>query len=282
MKNTSVDKTDAKFLLSYLCQTLLNWPKSYLYSHDLEPLPDMFIKAWQEVESRRIHGTPVAYIVGHREFHNIDLHVAPGVLIPRPETEILVDLVIEEIERLFSSKNIGKMIRVLDLGTGSGAIALSIAKQFEDKSPEFQPEIIALDQSIEALEIAKKNCSHLKLNHLVQFVQSDWFSNISNNNKFNIIVSNPPYIPADDPHLTQGDLRFEPSSALTDGYDGLEAYRIITHEAPAFLVSSGLLLLEHGYEQAKAIQNLLLQNGFYDIKTIRDLANLERHTVGRR
>ena len=282
MKNTSVDKTDAKFLLSHLCQTLLQWPKSYLYSHDLDPLPDAFIKAWQEMESKRINGTPVAYLVGHREFHNIDLHVAPGVLIPRPETEILVDLVIQEIERLLTLKNHEKRIRVLDLGTGSGAIALAIAKHFEDLSPELQPRIIALDQSIEALEIAKKNSALLKLNHLVQFIESDWFSNITNDSKFDIIVSNPPYIAFGDPHLIQGDLRFEPSNALTDGADGLQAYRIITHQAPSFLSSNGLLLLEHGYEQGAAIRNLFSDNGFYDMITIRDLANLERHTVGRR
>ena len=274
---TRLNKTDAKVLMAHVCYQLLKWPKSALISHDTDLLPQNVIELWNELESKRINGEPIAYLIGHREFHEINLQVGPGVLIPRPETELLVEIGLEEIKRC-AALNLSK-ISLLDLGTGSGAIALAIAKAAQSMS-ELQLEIIAIDQSLEALSIAKKNCTQLGLNSIVSFYQSDWYKNLPVG-KFQIILSTPPYIPKGDPHLIEGDLRFEPASALTDDNDGLDAYRTIVGQASEFLQPTGLLAVEHGYNQKADVQALFLKNNFKSIQTIKDLAGLDRVTLGR-
>lgn len=275
--NTSLDRTDAKVLMAHVCQKTLGWPKSSLISRDTDELSTDAIELWLELEAKRSNGEPVAYLVGHREFHEIDLLVAPGVLIPRPETELLVDIGISEVNRLHANGK--EKVRALDLGTGSGAIALALAHAIT-KIKVINIEVIAIDQSLEALAIAKKNCARLHLDSIVTFKQSNWFEQIELS-PFEIILSNPPYIPLGDSHLNQGDLRFEPQSALTDHKDGLEAYRTILNNAHQYLSPNGLLAVEHGFDQGLAIYKLFQEKGFRDIQTVQDLSGQDRVTQGR-
>jgi len=202
-------------------------------------------------------------LVGKRGFHAIELEVAPGVLIPRPETELLVDIALQEIQQL---GNQAKAAKVLDLGTGSGAIALAVAHA--------APQVIvtATDQSTEALDIAKRNAAHLQLNERVQFTQGSWYEALKNSVHFDVILSNPPYIAVEDAHLNQGDLRFEPSSALTDRSDGLACLREIISGANAFLKPGGLIAVEHGFDQSAAVANLMKMAHFDEIDIHQDLA----------
>ncbi|QDZ30247.1 peptide chain release factor N(5)-glutamine methyltransferase [Noviherbaspirillum sp. UKPF54] len=212
---------------------------------------------------RRLDGEPIAYIVGEREFYGLTLYTTTDVLIPRPETELLVELALER-----AADN----ARVLDLGTGSGAIAIAIAYAL----PEAQ--ITAIDSSAGALAVAQRNAARHGVN--VDFLQSDWYEAVAGR-RFDIIVSNPPYIVAGDPHLSQGDLRFEPVGALTDHADGLSALRKIVDGAPRNLVPGGWLLMEHGYDQAHAVRSLLAAHGFQDVQSWKDLAGIERVSGGR-
>lgn len=277
---TSLEKTDARVLMAHVCQTTLNWPKSALLSRDTDLLPQKTIDLWLQLENRRIKGEPVAYLIGYKEFHEITLEVGPGVLIPRPETELLVEIALTEIKRLKESGQ--SKIRILDLGTGSGAIALALANIAKPSNAisNIEMEIVGIDQSLDALNIAKRNSERLQLNSIVSFYQGNWYSAL-NEETFQIILSNPPYIPAGDPHLAQGDLRFEPPSALTDHKDGLQAYREIIGRASDFLVQNGLLAVEHGYDQKEAVQKLFVQNEFKSIQTLQDLASLDRVTLAR-
>lgn len=265
---STLDKVDAKVLMAHLIQKYLNWPKSSLISRDKDPLPDALITEWQALEERRQNGEPIAYIVGKKEFYDIELTVAPGVLIPRPETELLVELAIAHIQL----KKIASP-RILDLGTGSGAIALAIAKNIPSAT------VIAVDLSHQALAIAQENANFLELNQQTTFYQGSWFDALpidTTHLQFDIIISNPPYIPMGDPHLTKGDLRFEPESALTDFDDGLKAYRTIISGAKNYLSSHGLIALEHGYDQSIAVTGLLKEQGLIDIQIHHDLAGIPR------
>ncbi|KFI05186.1 peptide chain release factor N(5)-glutamine methyltransferase [Massilia sp. BSC265] len=212
---------------------------------------------------RRLGGEPIAYIVGEREFFGLPFRVGPGVLIPRPDTELIVEL---SLERLPPGG------RLLDMGTGSGAIAVACAHSRRDAS------VTALDLSEEALAIARANAAANGVT--VRFLQSDWFSAVKHEG-FELIASNPPYIAAGDEHLSQGDLRFEPVGALTDHADGLSALRTIIAGAPDHLTPGGWLLLEHGYDQAEAVRGLLAARGFLDVQSWRDLAGIERVSGGR-
>ena len=212
---------------------------------------------------RRLAGEPIAYIVGEREFFGLPFRVGPGVLIPRPDTELIVELSLERLP---------PRGRLLDMGTGSGAIAVACAHARRDAS------VTALDLSEDALAIARANAAANGAQ--VRFLQSDWFSAIGEE-RFELIASNPPYIAAGDEHLSQGDLRFEPVGALTDHADGLSALRIIIDGAPGHLVPDGWLLLEHGYDQAEAVRALLAARGFLDVQSWRDLAGIERVSGGR-
>jgi release factor glutamine methyltransferase len=266
---STLDKVDAKALLAHLINKHLHWPKSALISRDRDTLPKALLEEWTVLESQRLEGHPVAYLIGKKEFFNIELKVAPGVLIPRPETELLVELTIDHVRS--SGK---KTPKILDLGTGSGAIGLALAKNLPNA------QVTCVDVSAEALTIAQENARLLNLNS-VKFLQSNWFEALaaalpSENCVFDVIVSNPPYIPAGDHHLSMGDLRFEPATALTDQHDGLMAYRTIFKEAPAYLVENGFILVEHGFDQSKQVCRLLQEQNYINIKTHQDLAGIWR------
>jgi release factor glutamine methyltransferase len=214
--------------------------------------------------ARRQAGEPIAYLVGQREFFGLPFQVTPAVLIPRPDTELIVELAIERL---------APGARLLDMGTGSGAIAVAVAHTRPDAA------VTALDVSDEALAVARANA--LLNQASVRFLRSDWFAALGAET-FDLIASNPPYIAAGDAHLAQGDLRFEPSGALTDFADGLSALRTIVAGAPAHLVAGGWLLLEHGYDQAEAVRTLLRDAGYAEVRSWRDLGGIERVSGGRR
>lgn len=220
-------------------------------------------QALSALVARRQHGEPIAYIVGRREFFGLDFAVNDAVLIPRPDTELIVELALERLPQ---------QGRVLDMGTGSGAIAVALAHTRPDAH------VTALDVSAAALDVARANAA--SNNTTVRFMQSDWFSALQNE-RFDLIVSNPPYIAAGDTHLSQGDLRFEPAGALTDHADGLAALRTIIQGSQAHLHQHAWLLLEHGYDQAAAVRDLLAAAGYTDVQSWRDLAGIERTTGGR-
>ncbi|HEY0064764.1 MAG TPA: peptide chain release factor N(5)-glutamine methyltransferase [Telluria sp.] len=226
-------------------------------------LTDAEAQALQALIERRQRGEPIAYIVGKREFFGLDFRVTDAVLIPRPDTELLVELALERLP---------PKGRVLDMGTGSGAIAVAIAHTRPDAS------VTALDVSPAALAVATDNAA--ANGAAVRFLQSDWYGALQGQ-VFDLIASNPPYIADGDIHLSQGDLRFEPAGALTDHADGLSALRTISAGAPAQLVAHGWLLMEHGYDQAAAVRQLLTEQGFDEVQSWRDLAGIERVSGGR-
>lgn len=207
---------------------------------------------------RRLQGEPIAYITGQREFYGLEFFVTPDVLIPRPETELLVEL---------ASEYLPQHGRMLDMGTGSGVIAVTVAHQCPDAA------ITALDASPAALALAQRNAHRHRA--AVRFLHSDWYAALDKQ-QFDLIVSNPPYIRKDDAHLAQGDLRFEPADALTDHGDGLSALRTIVGGAMEHLLPGGWLLLEHGYDQAEAVRGLLSGQGFDQVQSWQDLAGIER------
>lgn len=213
---------------------------------------------------RRQQGEPIAYIVGQREFFGLPFQVSPAVLIPRPDTELIVELALERL---------APRARMLDMGTGSGAIAVAVAHTRPDAL------VTALDLSDDALLVARANAAANGAS--VRFLRSDWFTAL-NDEVFDLIASNPPYIASGDAHLAQGDLRFEPSGALTDFADGLSALRTIVDGAPAHLAANGWLLLEHGYDQAEAVRGLLMDAGYTEVQSWRDLGGIERVSGGRR
>ncbi|WP_322405364.1 peptide chain release factor N(5)-glutamine methyltransferase [Massilia luteola] len=215
--------------------------------------------------ARRLGGEPIAYIVGRREFFGLDFQVGPAVLIPRPDTELIVELALERLQQGPS--------RLLDMGTGSGAIAVAVAHTRPDA------DVTALDISPDALAVAQANAAANGAR--VRFLLGSWFDALAADSTFDVIASNPPYIAAGDDHLAQGDLRFEPVGALTDHADGLSALRIIIEGSPRHLVPGGWLLLEHGYDQAAAVRALLLDAGFTDVQSWRDLGGIERVSGGR-
>ena len=220
-------------------------------------------RAYQELVQRRLRGEPIAYLLGQREFFGLDFRVTPDVLIPRPDTELLVELAIQHTPLQGS---------VLDLGTGSGAIAVALAHQRRDL------QISAADISPCALDVARHNATAQCC--AIDFTVSDWYASLPQRH-WHTIVSNPPYIEQNDPHLQQGDLRFEPVNALTDHGDGLSAYRLIVAGAGERLHRGGWLLVEHGYNQAEAVRELLIQHRFEQVQSWRDLADIERVSGGR-
>lgn len=213
---------------------------------------------------RRLDGEPIAYITGEREFYGLPFHVTPDVLIPRPETELLVELALDRVAAGAS---------VLDLGTGSGAIAVAVAHARPDAR------VTAIDASSAALGVAKRNAQRNGVR--IRFLESDWYASLGDEG-FDLIASNPPYIRSDDAHLGQGDLRFEPRGALTDNADGLSALRAIVSGATGHLAPGGWLLMEHGYDQAADVRKLLQAQGFVDVQSWQDLAGIERVSGARR
>lgn len=283
LERTPLNKTDAKALLGYLLNQHLGWPRSALISRDQEPLPDELLIAWKSLEAQRASGVPVAYLTGVKGFHGIELKVNEAVLIPRPETELLVDLTLDEMRRIHANSP-NQTIQILDLGTGSGAIALAIAHACAICKVPINLSILGIDESTAAIELARENAKALGLNHLVKFLQSNWYDAIPDRYQTacHVIVSNPPYIQKDDPHLQDGDLRFEPKVALTDNSDGLSCIREIVNHAHHYLKPGGLIAIEHGYDQAAAVATLLEKRAFHKIAAITDLAGHLRVTLARK
>ncbi|VVE17522.1 peptide chain release factor N(5)-glutamine methyltransferase [Pandoraea soli] len=266
LREPGLPPMESRILLSHV----LGWPRTQLITRDREPLAPETLAVYRALHARRMAGEPIAYLTGTREFFGLTLTVSPSVLIPRPETELLVELALARLEGRPSP-------RVLDLGTGSGAIALAIAHCRPDA------QVTALDRSADALDVARENARQLGLAASVTFLASDWYAALpADVAPFDIIVSNPPYIVSGDAHLSQGDLRFEPVDALTDHADGLAALRTIVAGAPSRLLPNGWLLCEHGYHQAADVRALCRAAGFADVTSERDLAGIERTTGGRR
>lgn len=293
-----LSRQETKFEVQLLLQQALNVNRAWLIAHANDVLQPSSHAAFEARLKRRLSGEPMAYILGSREFYGMNLLVTPDTLIPRPDTETLVDAALAKIPLSESIQNLSFRrksessgveqhgnktldsdfrrnddLRVLDLGTGTGAIALALAKNRPQAS------ITAVDASAAALEIAKQNALHLSINN-VEFVLSNWFENL-NNQRFDVIVSNPPYIEENDAHLTQGDLRFEPMSALASGADGLDDIRQIIGDCLIHLKPQGWLMLEHGYNQAEQVADLMADAGLTNIETIKDLGNNDRVTLGK-
>lgn len=304
MSASSLPRLEVRMLL----EAVLNQPRTWLIAHDDELLTEQQVQVFYILVARRTAGVPMAYLLGTREFMGLTFCVSPHVLIPRPDTETLVNRAIEVIK--LTTQPAQKAYRVLDLGTGSGAIAISIALACPDVMVD------ATDLSAQALATAELNATLLKAN--VRFVQGDWYqalqnlpnsfpgdgaaqnledheaginSMTSNYQKsplhlpsnaaiYNLIVSNPPYIASQDPHLVEGDLRFEPPQALTDGADGLSALTVIITQAPQWLKPAGQLWVEHGYDQADAVKVLFEANGFKGVQTLYDIGHQPRVTGG--
>lgn len=261
----NLDLNSARIEVQCLLQAVLQVNRAYLFTHPEQLLSDAQQARFNALFERRLSGEPIAYLLGEREFYGLTFKVSLATLIPRPETELLVDLALQRISRQGTC-------RVLDLGTGSGAIALSIAYARP------HAEVVAVDISAAALEVAQFNVQQLKLGN-VRLLQSDWFTALRGE-RFDIIVSNPPYIAVGDAHLAQGDVRFEPRIALASGANGLQDTGHICVRAKIHLNDYGWLLIEHGYDQAAQVRALLQQNGFAEIFSVPDLARIERVTGG--
>ena len=242
--------------------------RAWLLAHDTDALTGAVAQQFQALSLRRASGEPLAYIVGRKEFFGLALQVDARVLIPRPDTETLVQWALD----LLQSPDMAQAPRILDLGTGSGAIALAIAHTLQVAGRQGQ--VVAVDASADALSVARANADRLRLP--VQFIESGWLREVSGH--FQLIASNPPYIASADPHLTA--LRHEPLQALTAGADGLDDIRQIVEQAPAHLQPGGWLVLEHGYDQADSVRALLTRRGFLQVQGRRDLTGIERCSGG--
>lgn len=257
------ERVDLRILLGHA----LDRPLSWLLAHAEEPLDSAVQARFEDLCARRRNGEPVAYLTGEREFHGLSLRVTPAVLIPRPETELLVDCALALLAA-------GRPGRVADLGTGSGAIAVALAF----RRPLLQ--VVATDLSQAALDVAAANARRFGLDGRCSLRQGAWCEALGGE-RFDCIVSNPPYIADHDPHLFQGDLRFEPAGALAGGPDGLRDLETIIAAAGRHLNRGGHLLLEHGYDQAERVRARLLAAGFTEVRSERDLAGIERVSLGR-
>jgi release factor glutamine methyltransferase len=255
-------RIDAESLLCHTlkCNTahLAAWPEKILNTDQTQQ--------FNQLIAERESGTPISYLTGQREFWSLELGVSPVTLIPRPETETLVEFVLEQ----FDAK---KEMRLVDLGTGSGAIALAIAHE----RPDWK--VTATDISEDALAVAQQNAEKHHIKN-IEFKSSHWFDALKGQT-FDIIISNPPYIAQDDPHLSSGDVRFEPASALSSGVTGMDDIEIITSTAAHYLKDNGWLILEHGYDQKKQVFDCFKSAGFEDILQKSDLSNQPRMTAGR-
>jgi release factor glutamine methyltransferase len=264
LRTSSLPALETRILLEHV----LGWRRTELITRDNEELAEDCVGRFEALAQRRSAGEPIAQLVGTREFFGLKFEVTPDVLIPRPETELLVEIALEKMAGIDAP-------RVLDLGTGSGAIAVAIAFSRDDA------QVWAVDRSAGALTVAARNAARLLgRSRKITLLESDWTDALDPALRFELIVSNPPYIAQNDPHLSEGDLRFEPRTALTDDADGLAAIRAILQAAPFFLASGGSLWLEHGYDQAANVRALLTARGFSDVRSERDLAGIERTSGG--
>lgn len=257
-------RLDADLILSFA----LDMPRTRFITEGDKPVSDVQLEKIQSLLEKRKKGYPVAYITGSKGFWDLELFVNEHTLIPRPETELLVEFALA----IFPAN---KKINVIDLGTGTGAIAIAIARS----RPDWQ--VIATDKSEQALEVARTNIENYQLNN-VELVKSNWLSAINSDISFDLIISNPPYIAAGDPHLSQGDVRFEPVSALSSGQEGLDDIRQIVEEGKDFLNQHGWLILEHGYNQGEAVKEIFAKHGYHTIQQTRDLNGHIRVTYGQR
>ncbi|MDM7861189.1 peptide chain release factor N(5)-glutamine methyltransferase [Alteromonas sp. ASW11-36] len=251
---------DARVLVKHVCDV----DDTFLYTYPEKLLSAAQQAQYEQLLSRRVEGEPIAYILGYRDFWDMRLQVSSATLIPRPETEVLVETALAKCTQTGLS--------VCDLGTGTGAIALALAKE----QPTWQ--VIGVDLIDDAVALAKSNAAQLKLPN-VTFRQSRWFAALSSQS-FHLIVSNPPYVEPDSPYLQQGDLRFEPSSALTAKDNGMADIAHVIATAPDFLAIDGWLMIEHGYAQAESVRQLLVTRGFSEVESVCDLQGHPRITLG--
>lgn len=256
---------DAQVLLAHV----LGVGRAWLAAHATDRIAPRDVETFFALARRRRDGEPVAYLTGTREFFGLPLTVDPSVLIPRPETETLVEAALHLLDA-------GRPRRVLDLGTGSGAIALAIAHERP------RADVLGVDRSAAALAVAARNAGRLKLAN-VRWLQSDWYEHVDElAGAFDVIASNPPYVADGDPHLAEGDVRFEPHGALRAGPDGLSALRVVVTGAPARLAAGGALVVEHGFDQAEAVRALVHAAGLENPRSLRDLAGIPRVCVARK
>jgi len=261
-------KLDSQVLLSFVLDKEIN----YLYTWPEQLLNDSQLTSYSALLQERLLGKPIAYITGSKEFWSLPLFCDASTLIPRPDTEVLIEQILTEAEESVSL-NLEDEVQCIDLGTGTGAIALALASE----KPDW--EIDAIDYSENAVTLAKKNAKHLSIKN-VNIYQSDWFSSVNKNKRFNIIISNPPYIDENDIHLSQGDVRFEPLSALVAKDKGLADITNIVEQATPYLKHSGYLFFEHGYNQGEAVRHIMQLAGFTQVTTIQDYGNNDRVTFG--
>ena len=263
LQNTPLPKTEARMLL----QAVTGWTRAQLITRDGEMLDEWQTADLQAMQQRRLNGEPMAYILGWREFYGRRFRTTPATLIPRPETEHLVEAALQHLP---------PQGLVWDLGTGSGAVAVTLACERTDAS------VLASDISPAALAVARQNAADNGAD--VSFACGSWFDidRPSEKHGFDLLVSNPPYIEAGDEHLQQGDLRFEPAAALTDFADGLSHIRTLAAQAQGYLKPGGWLLLEHGWNQGEAVRGILAEHGWQQVETLRDLAGLDRVSIGRK
>ncbi|MDG3087430.1 peptide chain release factor N(5)-glutamine methyltransferase [Vibrio hannami] len=261
LSGTESPSLDAAVLLCHV----LDKPRSYLLTWPDKALDESQQKSFRLLLDRRISGEPIAYITGEREFWSLPLKVSPSTLIPRPDTERLVELALDKAPQGVAS--------ILDLGTGTGAIALALASELPTAN------VVGIDIRQEAQRLATENASNLGIKNC-RFLQGSWFEPVENGTKFALIVSNPPYIEKDDPHLTQGDVRFEPLSALVAEEKGLADIRHIATEARVHIDTGGWLMFEHGFEQGSDVRNLMKELGYSDVSTEKDYAGNDRVTMG--
>ena len=264
-------RLDAEVLLAHV----MGKTRTYFYTWPEKTISTLGYVQFQTLLKRRQHGEPIAYIVGEKEFWSHTFLVNPSTLIPRADTELLVELTLPILNTLLERNNACRLKsaqpKVLDLGTGTGALAISIAKEYP------QVDVQGVDVSTDAVALAEQNKARLCADNC-QFYVSDWFGAV--HDTFDIIVSNPPYIDAHDPHLAQGDVRFEPLSALTANNNGLSDIDVIAAAASRFLTADGTLLVEHGWKQGESVRDIFMGYGFVDVKTVQDLNGNDRVTLG--
>nr|WP_317198915.1 peptide chain release factor N(5)-glutamine methyltransferase [uncultured Psychrobacter sp.] len=283
----TVDRSMPPFWITDWLLHVLNQPRSFLFTDDNYELTDSERAQFDAGVTQMRQGIPLAYLTGHQEFWSLDFKVNKHTLIPRPDTEVLVEQVLEWIQAQTASTTSGKSLpkclshpkRLLDLGTGSGCIAISLAHELQPKNNSEGWQVVALDVSKQALAVAEQNAIHNQVPE-VRFIQSSWYEALSDNDalSFDVIVSNPPYIDEQDEHLTS--LIAEPITALTAPDSGLADITQIVKGAPKYLKAGGLLAVEHGYDQGSVVRDIFLQKGFEAVQTIQDYGGNERVTLG--